>query len=827
MRRKSDKSKQPEGRDNIAKPVSRRAFLSSVAATGAVAIWPTNVPNAEARLPGNSPPPPHAALPPPAGQEASYEWYLPQYTDPTIYTPIGLPADPAETVVTPSGELVYANELHKHVKRIPGTPYAVNALAFALFDGAQIVPMGVGQPARQSLEKGYLPIVITSAKHGNLEIRETTYSEPLEASAYQTGMESTLAWAVFEITNHGAEARPLTLLAAQMGDQTNLKLDLTYNDGVVLEKGSALFSARVPAGFKVEFHRVFPEGAEAAAEADPHAFLRSYSGLFNALAVQGRIAAGETVRMAFNRRLDFPGTLHWGPAPRPPVAREALTGKSPERALISARAIWSALSRQVSRFDTPDQTLNNIVNKAMLDGYFLTKRWNGKYIVFDSVNYRCQWDDSCTKWFYALDLMGDHATAERLLDTVFARQGQRKPAGTRTHAGCFSDVTNTAQDGSSASWSCCNGWALWAIGEHARLAHDPVWIDKHQQQILDGCEWIRRERRFSKEKPDNPCAGLLYGKFVCDMPDQGNVSGVGYFTYTDAISFMGLSGIGRLLAEWGHPQGASLLQEAELYRQDIIAAIDRLTDKSQDPWYIPWMLSAPRYVQRYLYDVCGPINLASGGVLSRDDERIQHVIRWIIDRMHHGSLEEATAGITQANEGAMFYSQDLAIVLLELGRVEDFLRIFYTLLASDISHETLTTCEWRGNTQPHIHSISSLIRMFRTMLIQERDGALYLLQGTPRRWLEQGKTLTVTDAPTWYGDLSLHSASDLEAGTIRVQLTLPERIGSVPIHLRLRLPGSRLIQRVQVNGRPHTDVRGDWIVLKGSTGKVEIVARMA
>ena len=67
-------------------------------------------------------------------------------------------------------------------------------------------------------------------------------------------------------------------------------------------------------------------------------------------------------------------------------------------------------------------------------------------------------------------------------------------------------------------------------------------------------------------------------------------------------------------------------------------------------------------------------------------------------------MEEATAGITQANEGAMFYSQDLAITLLKLGRVEDFLRIFYTLLASDISHETLTTCEWRDNTQPHVHS---------------------------------------------------------------------------------------------------------------------------
>ena len=96
----------------------------------------------------------------------------------------------------------------------------------------------------------------------------------------------------------------------------------------------------------------------------------------------------------------------------------------------------------VSRFTTPDAVLNRIVDKGMLDGYFLTKRWNGQWIVFDSVCYRCQWDDSSTKWFYALDLMGDHATASKLLDTVFARQGKRKPAGMRTREGCFSDVTN-------------------------------------------------------------------------------------------------------------------------------------------------------------------------------------------------------------------------------------------------------------------------------------------------------------------------------------------------------------------------------------------------
>ena len=90
------------------------------------------------------------------------------------------------------------------------------------------------------------------------------------------------------------------------------------------------------------------------------------------------------------------------------MAAEELTARSPEQAFATARSTWKTLAAGVSRLTTPDAVLNRIAAKAMLDGYFLTKRWNGRWIVFDSVCYRCQWDDSSTKWFYALDLMGDH-----------------------------------------------------------------------------------------------------------------------------------------------------------------------------------------------------------------------------------------------------------------------------------------------------------------------------------------------------------------------------------------------------------------------------------
>ena len=320
--------------------------------------------------------------------------------------------------------------------------------------------MGLEGALRQSLEDGYLPIVLTLWRHGDLDIRQRATAEPLRGTSYQTGLESTLAWAEFDITNHGKQAREITFFAAQTGDNEHHKRDLSYRDGVVMENGSALSSARVPPGFSLEFKAEAPATNKPDSKVDrndPRTLLVA-GGLYNALFGARADRARPHRAVVVNRVFDAPPAYYWSGVPFK-VAAEELTARSPEQAFAMARTTWKTLSAGVSRLTTPDDMLNRIAAKAMLDGYFLTKRWNGRWIVFDSGCYPCQWDSCSTNWFYALDLMGDHATAGRLLDTVFARQGQRKPAGMRTHDGCFSDVTNIAHDGSAASWSACNGWA--------------------------------------------------------------------------------------------------------------------------------------------------------------------------------------------------------------------------------------------------------------------------------------------------------------------------------------------------------------------------------
>ena len=114
--------------------------------------------------------------------------------------------------------------------------------------------------------------------------------------------------------------------------------------------------------------------------------------------MRGRIEPGHTGRVVVNRVFDAPPAYYWSGVPFKAAAEE-LTARSPEHAFDAARTTWKTLSAGVSRLTTPDAVLNRMVVKAMLDGYFLTKRWNGQYIVFDSVCYRCQWDDASTNGF--------------------------------------------------------------------------------------------------------------------------------------------------------------------------------------------------------------------------------------------------------------------------------------------------------------------------------------------------------------------------------------------------------------------------------------------
>lgn len=121
--------------------------------------------------------------------------------------------------------------------------------------------------------------------------------------------------------------------------------------------------------------------------------------------------------------------------------------------------------------------------------------------------------------------------------------------------------------------------------------------------------------------------------------------------------------------------------------------------------------------------------------------------------------------------------------------------------------------------------------MLRLMLIAETDGAdglpqkLHLAYSTPRAWLEQGKKINVSNAPTLFGNIDYLICSDIDKGTIQATLSMPSQIGSAKeVSLRLRTPRNKKIQKVKINGKSHKgfDAENETIDLTGKTGELQI-----
>jgi hypothetical protein len=83
----------------------------------------------------------------------------------------------------------------------------------------------------------------------------------------------------------------------------------------------------------------------------------------------------------------------------------------------------------------------------------------------------------------------------------------------------------------------------------------------------------------------------------------------------------------------------------------------------------------------------------------------------------------------------------------------------------------------------------------RNLLVQDWDlnddgkpDTLRLLFATPKRWLEDGKTISVERAPTAFGPVSLRVRSELSHGQVLADIDLPQRNHTQKTMLRIRVP---------------------------------------
>jgi hypothetical protein len=348
------------------------------------------------------------------------------------------------------------------------------------------------------------------------------------------------------------------------------------------------------------------------------------------------------------------------------------------------------------------------------------------------------------------------------------------------------------------------GAALWSMGEYVRYTGDTAWVRAVEPRLLRACDFLLRWRaEYLKDGLKGRGYGMIAGK-VADPNDP-------YHQYMlNAYAFLGISRVAEMLGAVDGVQSKRLAADAEAWRQDIRASLMNsisrapvipLGDGRWSPTVPPWTEAiGPRALhivpESYFSHgtvttpdvLLGPLYLVFCEVLAPGEE----VSRMMLD-YHSELFYECNAAFSQP-----YYSRH-DWVQLKLGLVKPFLKTYYNTVSALADRETYTFWEHVFQVSQHkTHEQAWFLMETRWMLYLEDGDTLRLLPGIPRTWTEDGKQITLKNAGSYFGPLSLHVDAEPGAGFIDAAISCNS--GTRPRSVIIRLPHPEGEKAVTVTG---------------------------
>lgn len=465
---------------------------------------------------------------------------------------------------------------------------------------------------------------------------------------------------------------------------------------------------------------------------------------------------------------------------------------------------------------------------------------------------------------HEMDMVGLHDKADKVYEHFLKAPGA-KPDGDYTDGdGALEWATSMrhdmgySHDGTHAS----TGRLLFAMSERYFLTGDKEWFQRNRVRLQAAADWIIRQRTFyMKDIPNRQnlfVAGLMP---PCMLGDYALPTCDWHWYYVDnALSLQGVQRFADALMKFDAEAGRKYQDEAEAFRKDLRSAVDREVALSpvrlgRDGMfhnYIPRMayargltgpeLGAPQFPEcdRFM----GALPLAEPfAVLEASDIRMVDTLNVMEEQGTSVSavreLEEARKNKGLSTDDAWFWksyvilpkaSHNANIYLLQ-DDVPNFLRFWMNSYAAVVGADGKLWEHWHlGNytncEAPDNGTAGWFMENFRNLLVMEEGQSLWVARATPRAWLEQGKKITVKNAPTYFGTLAYEIASDVDNGKIVATIEIPSRNPVKSVKVRFRHPRTTPIQSVIVNSQAWTgfDKDKEVIELTGFMGKTVVVA---
>jgi hypothetical protein len=447
---------------------------------------------------------------------------------------------------------------------------------------------------------------------------------------------------------------------------------------------------------------------------------------------------------------------------------------------------------------------------------------------------------------HEMDLMGLHEEADKVYQYFLKGPGAKSDGdytdgkGAFEYAAAMRHDMGYSHDGTHAS----TGRMLFAMADRYFLTGDKQWFQRHRARMQAAADWIIRQRTSYMKHVPNRQDLLVAGMMPPQMSGDYALPSCDWRWYypLDVLDLQGLQRFADAVAELDAKAGRKYHDEAAAFRKDLRRVADRqailspvrLGRDGQYHSYIPFaaytrgaMLALESgSLNRPQGDtiVAGLLLAAPFAVLDANDARMVGTLD-VMEELGTSpsvvrALEETRKKKGFSTDDAWFWNfyagfpkpaYNANMYLLQ-DDVPNFLRFWMNSYAALVGSNgkmwelnRLHPGDYDECTAFDHGTAGWFLEQFRNLLMMEDGQSLWIARATPRAWLEQGKKITVKNAPTYFGPLAYEIVSDVDHGKITATIEIPSRDPPQSVLVRLRHPKTSPIKSVTVDGKAWSD----------------------
>ncbi|MHB0857655.1 MAG: hypothetical protein ACYC5M_08805 [Anaerolineae bacterium] len=421
------------------------------------------------------------------------------------------------------------------------------------------------------------------------------------------------------------------------------------------------------------------------------------------------------------------------------------------------------------------------------------------------------------------------------------------------------------------------GGILWGMGQYVAYSGDHAWVREHVDALLSACRWVQRRRSLTRDAAYEAARGLLPHGRATDSPQTGYLYYNDAHTLLGLQSISrAMVEAGVPEAEWVVREAEDYRRDIRRSLALAIVPVAEMPENEQDydtsgyatlgvddklkplarPGELPerWrgnvlLRSEATAAGLEFYVPSGadhrvPLKMPAAGldvvtipllvyaaIDPESDEPLTpgcpYTDRQVWDQVCK-YLEVSGAyshvGLPFPSDGTPGYSYVTAQLLLARDCVEQYLTAAMGTMAFSTPLSDCAAVESIGNLVDHPFWRLSPMSLtmarnrdyLRQMLLDEDDrrGILRITPALPRAWLAEGETVSLTNAPTHFGPVSLKLSSRIDsAAQVRVDLAASWRKPPAEVRVRLRLPAPYRLVGADLEGVGPLTVVDEWITL--------------